>query len=182
MNSSKDTPSYINKKVFIKKLQGPAEYPFPSADGAIAYNVTLIARTDSRSEDNHMEVNTFHTGLVVTALPKDAYLEIIPHPNLYKSGYMLPGPIIIDDSCKGEVIIPLYKFKDMECLDLPFPAVQFIVKSHVPVHISSDEIKKPKDEFASYGGQLPTVMYQAESSYKGASRVKSGKAKGNHMF
>lgn len=178
----------VQRKITIKKLQPSSEYPYIDIDGAVPYNVTLIARTDSRPEDNHMEVNNFHTGLVVTSLPDDAYLELIPHPTLYKSGYMLPGPIIIDDSYKGELVVPLYKYKDVECLELPFPAVQFIVKPKVNIFISAEEVKKPKDDVMLGYNQLPTVIYQAENSrgepsYKGTSKRGGASAKrGNHMF
>lgn len=186
MASSRNVPRYVNKKVFVTKLQATAEFPYLDIEGTVAYNLTLIARTDSRSEDNHLDINNFHTGIVISSLPEDSYLEIIPHPSLYKNGYMLPGNIIIDKSHTGEIIIPLYKYKDVECLELPFPAVQFIVREHVPVHISSDDVKK-KDDYPLYN-QLPTVIYQAESSinrepsYKGASRNKNVPKKGNHMF
>lgn len=187
MNSSgRNVSSLISRNVTFKKLQPSSEYPYLDIPGSVAYNVTLIARTDSRSEDNHMEVNNFHTGLVVSSLPDDSYLEIIPHPSLYKSGYMLPGPVIVDNSYKGEIIIPLYKYKDVECLELPFPAVQFVVKSIIPVFISAEEVKPTKGEFGY--DQLPTVIYQAdlrgEPSYRGTKNTRGGKSGrgGNHMF
>jgi hypothetical protein len=184
-NYPRGTP-LVHRKVTIKKLQPSSEYPYVDVDGAVPYNVILIARTDSRSEDNHMEVNNFHTGLVVTSLPDDAYLELIPHPTLYKSGYMLPGPIVIDNSTKSEIIVPLYKYKDVECLELPFPAVQILVKPRVPVFISAEEVKKPAEDTTFGYGPIPTVIYQAERgepSYKGASkRGGSSKRGGNHMF
>lgn len=172
-------------KVIVKKLQATAEYPYVDKQNSTCYNITLIARTDSRSEDNHMEVNTFHTGLSVMSIPKNSFLEVIPHPSLYKNGYMLVGPIIIDNSTKGELIIPLYKYKDVDCLDLPFPAVQLVVKSTMHVFISSDETKKqPEDD-----GSSMNIIYQAESSSSGSQREqaykgssKRGKPKTNHIF
>jgi hypothetical protein len=191
-HSSRYATKPITKKVVIKRLQSTAEYPYIDIDGSVVYNVTLIARTESRSEDNQFDIGTFHTGLAIFSLPEDVYLELIPHPTLYKNGYTLPGPVIFDSSHVGEIIVPLYKFKDVDCLELPFPAVQFVVKQHVPVHIAAapEEIKS-KDEFSPY--TMPTVMYQAESSsrgepsYKGSSRKGgpsnlSGKMKGNHMY
>jgi hypothetical protein len=192
--SSRYTAKPITKKVVIKRLQSTAEYPYIDIDGSVAFNITLIARTESRSEDNQFDIGTFHTGLSIFSLPEHTYLEIIPHPILYKNGYTLPGPLIYDNSHVGEIIIPLYKFKDIECLELPFPAVQMVVRQQVPVYVAAapEEVKVSKDEFgAPY--MMPTVMYQGESSslsrgeppYKGNSRNKSstlsGK-KGNHMY
>jgi len=178
--------SYINDKVVVRKLQPIAEYPYLDGEHSVTYNLTLIARTESRSEDTHMEVNNFHTGVSIVSLPKNSCLEVFAHPSLYKNGYTLFGPLIIDGSYQGEIIIPLYKFKDVDCLELPFPAVQFVVKPIVPVHISSDEIKKKEESV--YGG-MSTIIYQAENSissrepqYKGASSKRGGKSKGNHMF
>lgn len=174
-------------KVVFKKLQATAEYPYVDKQNSSCYNVTLIARTDSRSEDNHMEVNTFHTGLSVVSIPHNSFVEIIPHPSLYKNGYMLVGPIVIDNATKGELIIPLYKYKDVDCIDLPFPAVQLVVKATMHVFISSDETKKQQSD--DIDSQNMNIIYQAESSSSGAQREqafkgssKRGKSKTNHIF
>jgi|688.fasta_scaffold86794_3 dUTPase len=190
--SSRYAAKPITKKVVIKRLQSTAEYPYIDIDGSAAFNVTLIARTESRSEDNQFDVGTFHTGLSIFSLPENTYLEIIPHPALYKNGYTLVGPLVFDKSYVGEIIIPLYKFKDVDCLELPFPAVQMLVRQQVLVHIAaSPEEIKTKDDFATPSYMMPTVMYQAEGSsrgepsYKGGSRGKSSNAsgkKGNHMY
>lgn len=183
-----------DKKIVVKKIQPTSEYPYLDKPGSCCYNVTLIARTESRSEDNHMEVNNFHTGIAIVSLPPNTYLEFSPHPSLYKNGYTLFGPMVVDNSYKGEIIVPLYKFRDIECLDLPFPAVQFVVKSTVNVFIAADEIKKQSDEYSSYGSG-GNVIFQSESSgsgrggereipYKGQSGRggKTSGKKGNHMF
>lgn len=84
------------------------------------WNVSAIARTDNREEDVFADVNLFSTGLILDP-PKNFHIEVLEHPSLYKLGYsLLGGSRIINPGNKTEeLIIPLYKFKNVEDLALP---------------------------------------------------------------
>lgn len=102
---------------------------------SVSKSITLIGRHNNRADDVVHDVNTFTTGLVFT-VPSDGYLLVTAHPSLLSLGYMMPAPLIVDASNTDELVIPLYKFKDGEDLELPFEAVQFTFCSNPTNYVS----------------------------------------------
>lgn len=144
-----------------------AETPFTDHITDPGYNLTIVQRCDNRTEDMCNDVNTFSIGMVITP-PINYHVEIIPHPQLYKAGYMLLGPLIIPPGNEEEVILPLYKFKDVSDLELPFVAGIMIVREteYCSLHIDGGKNSK-KEEI---------------KPDKIVSKGKAGKGRGNHMF
>lgn len=104
-------------------------------NSSVSRHLTLIGRKDNRADDVLHDVNYFNTGLVFT-LPQDTYILITANPALFSMGYMMPSPMIIDSSCSDEIMVPLYKFKDGEDLELPYDAVQFTFCKHYQNYLS----------------------------------------------
>jgi hypothetical protein len=61
--------------------------------------------------------------------PPHYHFEVLPHPTLYKAGYMLASsPIVINPEDEEELILPLYKYKESEDLVLPFRAALLVLR------------------------------------------------------
>ena len=112
----------------VHKLSQRAENPYREHKNDIGWDVTLIARTDNRVEDETGHVNMFKTGLQLEP-PQGFYFEMMARSSLHKAGYMLAtGTSIIDPGYRGELLVPLYKFRDGDDIELPMRAVQLVVK------------------------------------------------------
>ncbi len=202
----RSTPNFefIDGKINVYKTHPSAEFPFKENPSNIGYDVTLISRTENRAEDDTGDVNNFHTGIAVSP-PIGHYIEVIVKPSLYKHGYTLAtGVLVIDPDDKGELIIPLHKFKEAEDLELPFRAVQLIVRPAVYAHISSvTSLAQPEEGWNTtsfqpemnqkgahiqdprnmkYAPDMSTYQHQVSQYPKGASRPQSAPVKPNHMF
>lgn len=136
---TKIEPRYIK----VHKLDGRAFIPSKTEgqEDDIGYDVTLIGRTENRSDDELNKVNMFHTGFQIKP-PEGYYLELFARSSLHKHGYMLAtGVSIIDPGYEGELLVPLYKFSsEQEDISLPFSAVQLVLRKRVDAHISEEEI------------------------------------------
>lgn len=135
--SSLDIPGrYVEEKIAVQKLVPDATFPHREHGSTdVTYDINVTGRTDNRAEDDTQEVNNFTTGLVITP-PVGLYAQIIPHPDLHKHGYsLIRNPMIIQPGNTAELIIPLYKFKETEDLELPFPAVQMVVHRFANTHL-----------------------------------------------
>jgi hypothetical protein len=145
---------YIDEKVAVQKLVPDAVFPHKEHDSTdVTYEINVSGRTDNRAEDDLQEVNNFSTGLVITP-PVGLYVQIIPHPDLHKHGYsLIRNPMLIQPGNTAELIIPLYKFKETEDLELPFPAVQMVVHRAVYAHIYDIGVSiKRQERLDSYNG------------------------------
>jgi dUTP pyrophosphatase len=112
----------------VKKLNPSAEVPYKERPSDIGFDVTLIGRTDNRTEDTTHEVGMFSTGLQIQP-PAGYYFQVVARSSLHKAGYVLAtGVSIIDPEYTGELLVPLIKFSDnAEDLELPFRAVQLVL-------------------------------------------------------
>jgi hypothetical protein len=154
---------HIDDKVLVRKLGPGAEWPYKETDSDVTLDVTLIGRTDNRAEDDTHDVNTFSTGLVISP-PKGFHVQIVPHPSLHKHGYFLAqNPIVIHPENSSELIVPLFKFKEAEDLQLPFRAVQMITYETVYALVAdatSARLRSSAMEMApQYGYGMPTGNY-----------------------
>jgi hypothetical protein len=150
----------------VNKITPNAEHPFKERFTDPGYIITAVSRSENRAEDLTSEVNTFQTGLVI-APPLNYHCEIIPHPSLYKAGYMLVGPLVIPPGSMEELVIPLYKYKDSEDLELPFMVGLMMVRS---------------TEYSDVGASRDFRRVEEERPEKSTGAKGKPKKGGNHLF
>jgi len=127
------------------KLKPTAEAPFKENIKDIGYEITVIERLDNRADDVYGDVNMFSTGLILNA-PKHYHVEVIEHPALHKAGYMLVGgPRIINPENTEELLLPLYKYKEVEDIELPFRVAVIVLRETEYCNLSADVLKKGYD-------------------------------------
>jgi dUTP pyrophosphatase len=190
--------NYLANPVHWVKMVPQAEAPFKERLSDVGWNVTLIGRVDNRIEDTIGEVNMYHTGIQLVA-PSGYHFELVALSNLYKTGYMLAsGLTIIDPEYRGELLVPLFKYKEAEDLELPFRAVQLVLRETVHAHVLQaknlqDDVRN-SDPFASSVYNPPSQQYTAtvrstmpskkselSLATNGGGKSRSS-AKVNHMF
>ncbi len=169
--------SYI-EGLKVKKIHPTAEELSKNNPSDFFYEVTITGRDENRVEDVQGDVNVFTTGLVIEA-PKNSHIEILEHPQLYKAGYTLQGGVrLYNSSSDGELLIPLFKFKDVEDIELPFRAALIVIRQTEYTHVEYQGASKHSDE------EDEAEFRPSSSKKKGhTSQTKSSKKKGgNHMF
>ena len=87
--------------------------------------VTIIGRTDEREEDEVGAINNFETGITVAAAPGHCCV-IYPTPELEQHGYTILGAQYIETEEHEPLVLRLYKFKDLDDLELPFEAAVIV--------------------------------------------------------
>lgn len=162
------------------KLHPEAELPFKENEADVGWDITVVARCDSRAEDTYQDVNTFSTGLVIKP-PPGHHLEVIPNPSLWKTGYMFASSlIIINTDDEGELVIPLLKYKESEDLELPFRAAMLVLRPTEYAVVAA--------EAGAKGGRQtrPSQIEEEQIEFVAPPPTKKaggrGKAKTNHMF
>jgi hypothetical protein len=154
----------------VKKIHPTAEELTKNSPQDVAYEVTIVGRDENRIEDIQGDVNVFTTGLMISA-PKNSHIEILEHPQLFKAGYSLQGGVrLYNQATEGELLIPLYKFKDAEDLELPFRAALLVLRSSEIAHVDYTGSGKGDDD------EEDNVVIKKKPS----SKKKGGKT--NHMF
>ena len=143
---------YVNYSLLRADAHAPERQTAESA----SFDMTLVERTDGRHEDATGDVNVYSTGVTISP-PPGYYCEIVIRPSLVEQGYMLAtGTVIVDSSYRGEIKIPLYKYKDTRDLDLPCRAVQLIVKKSHRAYVAKDTKTQapsvPVTSYVSAGG------------------------------
>ena len=146
---------WVADGVRVVRLDAEAELPEKNDATDVGYDLTLMARTDNRVEDNVGDVNMFRTGLCIKP-PLGHHVEIIARSSLHKTGYMLANAVgVIDPNYRGEVLVALYKFREGQDLVLPFRAVQLVVRPTVYARILNvsglDDTKRGSGGFGSTG-------------------------------
>ena len=148
---------YVPDPIIIKKIAATAEIPTKDNENFI-YDISIISRANQRTDDINYDVNIFNTGLSIKP-PKGYYAEIYGSQELLNAGYMLSSPVIVSQqSFEDEIVLPLYKFKDTEDIELPFRAGIMIIRECLHVHIYSPadpSLKKnePKEKLDFSGGR-----------------------------
>jgi hypothetical protein len=182
MKSNSKPIEYINGKTVVKLILPEASFPSKEEgrQSSVGFDLELVQRCDNRAEDSTHEVNTFRTGVCVSP-PTGYYIELVAKNTLYKNGYFLAGgSVIVEPWNSGEIIVPLYKYKEVDDIELPFQAVQFVIKpiiysylsfmSSTPDEGGGSSINKERNiEYI----QDPQLSYKAQKS---STRTK------NHMF
>jgi hypothetical protein len=172
------------------KMNPNAEAPFKENIKDVGYEITIIERTDNRIEDIYGDVNTFSTGLVLNA-PKHHHLEIIEHPSLHKAGYTLVGgPRIINPDNTEELQLPLYKYKEVEDIELPFRAAVMVIRETEYCSLSAEVAKTYEEDRYQDDRRAPSSrggMGRGKSNRGGISSSqtrpgKSSRGGGSHMF
>jgi hypothetical protein len=102
------------------------------------WKVTLVDRTDNRTEDTYNTVEEFNTHITFIVPPK-YYLEVIGSPDLAKAGYMIPGgKLIINPLEYNSLVVPLLKFTEDSDIPLPVDYIYVIPKRIDYLHIQKD--------------------------------------------
>ena len=113
-------PAHPQANVAYVQTRHPhANIPELDCEESVCYNLDLVERCDGQTEDMVNNVTLFDTGIVIKP-PEGFYFEIIPSPQLYKSGYMMASSIeVIEPNYRGNIMVPLLKFKDADDLKTP---------------------------------------------------------------
>ena len=157
---SKSTPlPGTERYVKVRKLLPNAQDLEKAAPNELEWSLTLVKRTDNRTEDNAFEANEFQTGLEIYP-PNGTVLLVLPDKHLYRQGYSLLGPMYIKPSDRGEVIVPLLKFRESEDLELPFTALRVIA---MPIQ-NLFQYKLTTTTPKSHTTPMPRI-YQPEAEY-----------------
>lgn len=178
-NISAEGYGILNNVLSVVKLHPDAEEPFKEKPYDVTWDMTIIGRDENRVEDVYGDVNVFTTGLQIT-VPKNYHLEILEHPQLFKAGYTLAGGTrFINPDDKGEILVPLYKFKESEDLELPFRAAVLILREtqYIPVTTVAKTVTKRATQ--------QTELYDDDEEPVPIRRTKGkarGQTKSNHMF
>ena len=157
------------------KLSQRAVAPYQERQDDIGWDVTLISRTENRVEDEVGHVNYFSTGLQLEP-PKGYYFEMFARSSLHKSGYMLAtGTSIIDPGYRGELLVPLFKFKDGDDLELPMRSIQLILKKKITCMYHESKTPLGTDStrggggFGSTGQEVPQNTNVPQQEHTGTS-------------
>jgi hypothetical protein len=161
-------PNTIN----YTKLKPTAEEPYKETYKNVGYDITIVERCDNRTEDVTGDVNTFATGIVFTP-PKHYHLEVMQHPSLWKTGYMFPGgPFILEPDSEEELLIPLYKFKEAEDIELPFRAAILVLREteYIPVNNIVKKVDRNEMFNQSSGSGNRSYAYGGNEPSRGGSK------------
>lgn len=191
------SPAHMEGKIIVQKLRPQSEFPTKENSSDVGWNVTLVSRTENRAEDETGEINDFNTGIRVSP-PEGYFLEAIAVKSLHRTGYMLTGPVIIESGSKGELIIPLYKFRETDDIELPFVAVRLLTRHAIYAHIShstSDPTSYTLDRSynssgpyiqgasnGGYSGDMKAYGNQVKAYAPGVKRPQAAPSKQNHMY
>lgn len=172
-----DTEGYIRQFESVKVFKHHPNAEELTTEGKLnpTHELSVIGREEGRVEDVYGDVNVFTTGLSILA-PKNFHAEIIEHPQLYKTGYSLVGgPRVVFPGDNGEILLPLYKFKEAEDLELPFRAAIIVFRPslYFPVVVAANQDQDDYDDEAS---DVPKTKKKSSGTRKG--RVQ----RSNHMF
>lgn len=171
-----DSDGYIRQFGCLKIFKHHPNAEDLTKEGSInpTFEVSVIGREEGRVEDIYGDVNVFTTGISISC-PKNFHAEIIEHPQLYKTGYSLVGaPRIVMPGDGSEIVIPLYKFKEAEDLELPFRAAIVIFRPSLYFTTTIASVQDGEE-------------YEEEDAPKIKKKVVVGARKGrvqksNHMF
>lgn len=120
-----------SRGVNITRIKANAQFPDRVlGTSGYVYNITLVDRAEKRKEDQLSDINLFGTGLVIN--PDPGYIALITaSPQLLKTGYFMPGPVVVAPDTTTELMIPLFKCRETT-LDLPYLACRMVL---VPNHL-----------------------------------------------
>lgn len=159
-----DKIEYTKYPLRYQKMVPDAEDPYKERPSDAGWDLTLISRTDQRSEDDIGEVNMYDTGLRM-APPEGYHIELYARSSLQKLGYMLGNNVgIIDPEYRGNILVGLYKFKEADDLELPFRGVQMILRKTEQVMLQQvphfeETTSRGEDGFGSTGHGAPSSQH-----------------------
>lgn len=137
-------------KIYFERINPSAEQPKKENLDDITEKISVVSRTDNRAEDDYGKINSFGTGLVIN--PQEGfYVEIIPSKDLGRYGYLMTANQIISFGNDQELIVDFYKFLDQDDLELPFQALEMIVKKEEKHFVSDSGSKSRPSQSQNYG-------------------------------
>jgi len=116
------TGKYNQTKPILYSSNSPdAMVPKRVFESDATFPISIIARTKKRLEDVFQDVNEF-TAEFSLAPPPGYFIEIVATQYLCTKGYMLAHTPFINPKDESSIIkVLLFKYKDVEDLQLPFP-------------------------------------------------------------
>lgn len=129
---SSDEPTDNICNVYVQLDSEECTLPKKAYESDAGFDVSIIKRKNTENEDDIFKVIMFHTGIHIQP-PEGYYFEMVPRSSLQKLGYTLANCVgIIDNSYRGEIFVPLYKFdKTKPDITLPQRVVQLIPRKIV---------------------------------------------------
>jgi len=186
-------PNYIKGHSHFTLLNGQADRPVKKHPNHPCLELVLTERTENRYEDIALDINEFKTGLTIN--PPDGYhYEVVADPKLYRHGYFLVNsPIVLDPNMTGEIIVPLYKFKENDDLSLPFTACQLVLRKNINHHVSKKVDRSHNSFFpqnfgsgssliSESSGNIYTPDFMGTNLRQGQHQNQPVHPKTNHMF
>ena len=114
--------SYNKIRPMLFSTNNPdAIYPRKLDETDATFPISIVGRTKNRIDDNLQDINEFTVDFTL-APPPGYFIKIHATPNLLLRGYMLACTPIINPKDEHSIIkVLLYKFRDSDDLELPFP-------------------------------------------------------------
>lgn len=166
----------LDETMKVTKIHAEAQDLSKENPTDVGYPLTLIGRSENRIEDIVGEIGYFNTGLRITP-PAGYHIEIVARNGLHKTGYEIPsGLLVFNPSFNSEIIVPLRKFKEAEDLELPYQAVEILLRPSVHAYIQGPGAlgRRPGAAARRNVDDEPQVQPKLAG--------KRGGQKGNHMF
>lgn len=152
---------YIKGHTHFTLLDKQSDRPAKKHPDHPSLELVLVERTENRYEDVALDINEYRTGLIINP-PEGYYYEIVADPKLYRHGYFLVNsPIVLDPNMTGEIVVPLYKFKESDDLPLPFTACQLILRPNIKHHVSKKSGKTQNSYYPqNFGGPPVGLLHE----------------------
>lgn len=116
-----------------------AVVPHKSRTSDVGYDLTVISEHKRLNDVTAL----YDTGIQVSSIEPNFYLEVVPRSSLSKSGYMLSNSMgIIDPSYTGNIFVALTRVDpDAKPITFPFRCCQLIVRPqyHLNIDLDMDE-------------------------------------------
>ncbi len=155
---------YGGTTALVQLTHPHAQVPNKTNDQDIGFDLQLVERCDGRTEDLVGDVTMFNSGIVIKP-PEGWYFEIHARSSLHKHGYMLANGVgIIDPEYRGNIFVPLLKFRDGDDIKVPIRAVQLVPRRAEYLYVGqTDEQISEEDTPRGRGGFGSTEDYEGHS-------------------
>ena len=165
----------------VKTILPNAEALFKKNDNCneVCWEVTLVERSGGRTEDDVGEINEFNTGLCFN-LPTHYHAQVTGSKELLQAGYMLANsPIVIGPNDNNQLVLPLYKFKEADDIDLPFRGALISLHRTVQARLS---VTQHKPKIYNNEPDQDEMQFYNQIHTRNFNQKRNRPAKQNHMW
>lgn len=171
--SSKNAPLHFA----CNAVTPDAQRPIRETDGA-GWSIMVVKRTDNRVEDVVSDTNDFDTGLSIS-FPPGGYMEIVAAPTLHRHGYALLSPLVVDATYAGTIVLPLYKFREADDLELPMEVARGYIHVDTPDILYMESAQSQEREAPRSNVSFPSAPRGAPAKSRAGPQRPTG---GSHMW